>query len=82
MMLKSKYDNALAGVGDGARAGGANGNIIICKHDCKLKWAHMFNKSFQISKMFKISFAAVGRFLCSRGQTHLLACSVATECSF
>jgi len=37
MMLKSNYDNHLVGVGGGAKAGVADGNIIICKHDPKLK---------------------------------------------
>ena len=36
-MLESNYDNRLAGVGVGAKAGPANGKIIICKHDSKLK---------------------------------------------
>ena len=37
MMLKSNYDNRLAGVGGEAKAGAADCNIIICKHDSKLK---------------------------------------------
>ena len=37
MMMRSNYDNRLAGVGGAAKAGGANGKIIICKHDSKLK---------------------------------------------
>ena len=37
MMLKSNYDTRLDGVGDAATAGVANGKIIICKHDSKLK---------------------------------------------
>ena len=36
-MLRPKYDNRLDGVGDGAKAGAANGKIVICKHDSKLK---------------------------------------------
>ena len=30
MMLKSNYDNRLAGVAGNAKAGAANGKIIIC----------------------------------------------------
>ena len=45
MMLKSNYDNRLAGVGGGAKVDVGNGNIIICKHDCKLKRPNMFKKS-------------------------------------
>ena len=45
MMLKPNYDNRLAGVGGDATAGAANGNIIICKHDCKLKRPNMFKNS-------------------------------------
>ena len=37
MLLKPKYDNHLAGVGGGAKVAVANGNILICKHDSKLK---------------------------------------------
>ena len=37
MMLRSNYDNGLAGVDGGAKVGVANGKIIICKHDSKLK---------------------------------------------
>ena len=37
MMFESNYDNCLAGVGDSARAGVANGKNIISKHDSKLK---------------------------------------------
>ena len=37
MMLESNYDNRFAGLGVGAKAGVANGNIIICEHDSKLK---------------------------------------------
>ena len=46
MMCRSNYDIGVGGTGDGSRAGAANGNIIICKHDCKLKWPHMFKTSF------------------------------------
>ena len=35
LMLRSSYDNRL--VGGDATAGAANGKIIICKHDVKLK---------------------------------------------
>ena len=45
MTLESNYDNRLAGVGVGANAGSANGKIIICEHDSKLKRPNMFNKS-------------------------------------
>lgn len=45
MRLKSNYDNRLVGVGGVAKAGVANGNIIICKHDSKLKRPNMFQKS-------------------------------------
>ena len=72
MMLKSNYDNRLAGVGDGAKVGAANGNIIICKHDCKLKRPNMYQKSLlDEQKFFRFG-----------GQTHLLTWSVVTECSF
>ena len=37
MMLESNYDKRFAGVGVGAKAGVANGKIIICKHDSTLK---------------------------------------------
>ena len=37
MMLESNYDNRFAGVGVGAKRGAANGKIIICRHDPKLK---------------------------------------------
>ena len=36
-MLESNYDNRFAGVGNGVNVGAANGKIIICKHDSKLK---------------------------------------------
>ena len=36
MMLTSNYDNHLVGVDGDDKAGAANGNIIICKHDSKL----------------------------------------------
>ena len=72
MMMKSNYDNRLGGVGGVAKAGAANGKIIICKHDSKLKRPNMFNKSL---------FGPRG-FFRFEGQTHLLTCSVSTECSF
>ena len=37
MMLESNYDKRVARVGVDAKAGAANGKIIICKHDSKLK---------------------------------------------
>ncbi len=37
MMLESNYDNRFVGVGGDAKAGAANGKIIICKHDSKLQ---------------------------------------------
>ena len=37
MMLESNYDNRLGCVGLGEQAGVANGKIVICKHDSKLK---------------------------------------------
>ena len=37
MMLESNYDNRFAGGGVGAKAGVANGKIIIWKHKSKLK---------------------------------------------
>ena len=72
MMLKSNYDNRLAGVGDGAKSGAANGKIIICQHDSKLKRPNMFHKSLlEEQQFFRLE-----------GQTHLLTCSVLTDCSF
>ena len=72
MMLKSNYDNRLAGVGIDVTAGVVNRNIIICKHDCKLKRPNMYQKSLLDEQQFF-------RF---EGQTHVLTCSVTTECSF
>ena len=37
MMFESNYHNYFAGVGDGAKAGVANGKQIISKQDSKLK---------------------------------------------
>ena len=37
MMLESNYDIRLAGRGDGAKVGAANGKNIISKQDSKLK---------------------------------------------
>ena len=37
MMFDSNYDTCLAGVGDGAQVGVANGKNIISKHDSKFK---------------------------------------------
>ena len=37
MMFESNYDNRLAGPGDAAKVGAANGKQIILKHDSKLK---------------------------------------------
>ena len=74
MMLNSNYDNRLAGVGVGvgAKVDAAHDNIIICKHECKLKRPNMFKKhQFDLDKLFRLG-----------GQTHLLTCSVLTECSF
>ena len=72
MMLTSNYDNRLRGVGDGAKAGAVNGNVIICKHDSTLKQPNMFKKTgFELQKFFRLE-----------GQTHLLTCSVSTECLF
>ena len=60
MMLTSSYDNRLAGVGGGAKVGAANGKIIICKHDSKLKRPNMFQKSLlEEQKLFRLE-----------GQTH------------
>ena len=72
MMLRSDYDNRLAGGVGGAKAGAANGKIIICKHDSKLKRPNIFQKSLLDEQKFV-------RF---EGQTHLRTCSVATECLF
>ena len=79
MMLKSNYDNDLAGVGGGAKVDAANGNIIICKHDSKLK--HLQKICVYAFKMRKTPIASVV-FLRKIGQTHLRTCSVLTECSF
>ena len=45
MMLKSNYDNRLAGIAADAKAGAKNGSVIICKHDSKLKQPNLFKKS-------------------------------------
>ena len=37
MMCESNYDNRLAGPGDGAKVGAANGKQLILKHNSKLK---------------------------------------------
>ena len=37
MILESNYDNRLANVGIGAKAGAANGKIVIWKYNSKLK---------------------------------------------
>ena len=37
MILESNYGNRFAGVGVAAKASVANGKIIVCKHDSKLK---------------------------------------------
>ena len=69
MMLKSNYDNRLVGVGGGVTAGVANGNIIICKDDCKLKRPNMFQKSLlPLHKFFRFE--------------HLVTCSMPMEFSF
>ena len=72
MMSRSNYDIRLVGVGADAKAGAANDKMIICKHDSKLKWPNMFQKSLLDEQ----------QILRLEGQTHLRTCSVATECAF
>ena len=63
MTLTSNYDNHLAGVGGDAKAGPANDNIIICKHESKLK--HLQKIYVYAFKMKKTRIVTVGVFLLS-----------------